>query len=201
LNCASLWLNRDVFVCYALPLEVKVEVAIVAQLDLLSLGFVDEELSKVKFASFTARDFDLWLICSDSVVDLVAFTFDVQCEWACFAFNITLQVVIVGELKFGAELGLVPAYSDMPIEIQFNPKFELTYNYNLQCNIKRKARPLTLNIKGEGYQIHHTVTADEPQVKVTSSEACKLDFGEFFINETKTKQVQLSNDGDFNFDF
>lgn len=58
--------------------------------------------------------------------------------------------------------GIIPAFSDLPIEIQFNPKYEFTYNYNLQCNIKRKARPLVLNVKGEGYQIHHTVKADMP---------------------------------------
>lgn len=29
--------------------------------------------------------------------------------------------------------------------------------------------------------------ADEPQIKVTSAEACKLHFGEFFINEVKSK--------------
>jgi hypothetical protein len=25
------------------------------------------------------------------------------------------------------------------------------------CNVKRKARPLVLNVKGEGYKIHHIV--------------------------------------------
>lgn len=123
-----------------------------------------------------------------------------------FAFNFSNSSV-KGSPDYGDSLkvspmsGLVPAYGEIPVEIQFNPKFELTYNYNLQCNIKRKARPLTLNIKGEGYQIHHTVMADEPQVRASATEACKLDLGEFFINEVKTKQVQLSNDGDFNFDF
>ena len=53
--------------------------------------------------------------------------------------------------------GVVPADSELPIEITFTPKFELKYNYNLCCNIKRKARPLILNVKGEGYKIHHTV--------------------------------------------
>jgi len=43
--------------------------------------------------------------------------------------------------------------------------------------------------------------ADEPQVKCLSSDACKLNFAEFFVNETRTKQVELSNEGDFNFDF
>jgi hydrocephalus-inducing protein len=43
--------------------------------------------------------------------------------------------------------------------------------------------------------------ADEPLIKVQQNEACKLDFGEFFINEVKTKQVVLTNNGEFNFDF
>ena len=58
-----------------------------------------------------------------------------------------------------------------------------------------------MNVKGEGYQIHHTVMADEPAIKATSSEATKLHFGEVFINEVKTKKVLLTNNGEFNFDF
>ena len=123
-----------------------------------------------------------------------------------FAFNF-ISSSVKGSPDYGDSLkvspmsGVIPAFGDCPIEIQFNPKFELTYNYNLQCNIKRKDRPLTLNIKGEGYQIHHSVMADEPQVRVASNEPCKLNFGEFFVNETRTKQVELTNEGDFNFDF
>lgn len=60
-------------------------------------------------------------------------------------------------LKVSPMQGVVPADSELPIEITFTPKFELKYNYNLCCNIKRKARPLILNVKGEGYKIHHTV--------------------------------------------
>ena len=97
--------------------------------------------------------------------------------------------------------GVVPALSDLPVEITFTPKFELKYNYNLQCNIKRKARPLILNVKGEGYKIHHSVFADEPRVEVQSGQPFNFDFGEFFINEKKTKQVILTNNGEFNFDF
>lgn len=43
--------------------------------------------------------------------------------------------------------------------------------------------------------------ADEPLTKVQQNEPFKLDFGEFFINELKTKQVVLTNNGEFNFDF
>lgn len=38
-------------------------------------------------------------------------------------------------------------------------------------------------------------------MRVASGEACKLNFGEFFVNESRTKQVELTNEGDFNFDF
>lgn len=111
-----------------------------------------------------------------------------------FAFNFT-NASVKGSPDYGDSLkvspmsGLVPAYSEQQVEIQFNPKYEMNYNYNLQCNVKRKARPLILNVKGEGYQIHHTVMADEPAIKATSSEPTKLHFGEVFINEIKTKKV------------
>lgn len=123
-----------------------------------------------------------------------------------FAFNFTRESVR-GNPDFGDSLkvtpmqGVVPALSDLPVEITFMPKYELTYNYNLQCKIKRKARPLILNVKGEGYKIHHTVYADNPRQEVQSGEPFNFDFGEFFINEKKTKQVILMNNGEFNFDF
>lgn len=91
-----------------------------------------------------------------------------------FAFNFSKESV-KGSPDYGDSLrvspmsGVVPALSDLPIEINFSPKFELTYNYNLTCNVKRKARPLVFNIKGEGYKIHHSVFADEPKVEVSSS--------------------------------
>jgi hydrocephalus-inducing protein len=55
--------------------------------------------------------------------------------------------------------GVVPAGSQIPVEVLFAPKYELQYNYNLTCNVKRKNRPLVLNVKGEGYKIHHSVFA------------------------------------------
>jgi hydrocephalus-inducing protein len=66
--------------------------------------------------------------------------------------------------------GVVAPQSSIPIEILFQPKYELTYNYNLTCNVKRKARPLVLNVKGEGYKIHHSVLADVNRVQVQSTE-------------------------------
>ena len=77
----------------------------------------------------------------------------------------------------------------------------MTYNYNLICNVKRKARPLVLNVKGEGYKIHHSVFADVNRAPVTSKEPYKFEYGDFFINEKKSKLVTLTNNGEFNFDF
>jgi len=123
-----------------------------------------------------------------------------------FSFNFAKES-IKGSPDYGDSLrvipssGVVPAQSELPLEILFQPKYELTYNYNLQCNIKRKARPLVLNVKGEGYKIHHSVLADLNKVEVKSGEPFKFDYGEFFINEKKTKKVTLCNKGEFNFDF
>jgi hydrocephalus-inducing protein len=78
----------------------------------------------------------------------------------------------------------------------------LTYNYNLVCNVKRKARPLVLNVKGEGYKIHHSVRVmDTPPIQASSEEPTNLNLGEFFINEKKTRIISLTNNGEFNFDF
>lgn len=98
--------------------------------------------------------------------------------------------------------GVVPALSDLPIEITFQPKFELQYNYNLVCNVKRKARPLILNVKGEGYKIHHSVRVmDNPPIEAKAEEPTNLNLGEFFINEKKTRIISLTNSGEFNFDY
>jgi len=43
--------------------------------------------------------------------------------------------------------------------------------------------------------------ADSPARKCLSTEATTLSFGEFFINEKRSKEVVLKNDGEFNFDF
>jgi len=123
-----------------------------------------------------------------------------------FSFNFSKESV-KGSTEFGDSLrvspmtGVVPPGSQIPIEIIFQPKYELTYNYNLICNVKRKARPLVLNVKGEGYKIHHSVFADVNRAPVTSSEPYKFDYGDFFINEKKSKLVTLTNNGEFNFDF
>lgn len=123
-----------------------------------------------------------------------------------FSFNFSKESV-KGSPDYGDSLvvnpisGVVPAQGSIPIEILFQPKYELTYNYNLICNVKRKARPLVLNVKGEGYKIHHSIYADINRVQVNATDPYKFDYGDFFINEKKTKIVYLQNNGNFNFDY
>ena len=66
---------------------------------------------------------------------------------------------------------------------------------------KRKARSLALNIKGVGYAIHYSIFADKQRIPVTPDVPHNFDFGDFFVNEKKTKSVVIENSGDFNFDF
>lgn len=123
-----------------------------------------------------------------------------------FSFSFAKESV-KGSPDFGDSLrvspmtGTVPAGSQVPIEVLFQPKYELNYNYNLICNVKRKERPLVLNVKGEGYKIHHSVFAGSNRVEMQAGEPHKFDFGDFFINEKKTKKVVVTNSGEFNFDF
>ncbi len=53
--------------------------------------------------------------------------------------------------------GVVKANGEMNLELTFAPKVERIYNYNLICNLKRKSRPVSLNVKGVGYILNHNV--------------------------------------------
>lgn len=104
-------------------------------------------------------------------------------------------------MKITPMSGVVPAGSQIPVEVLFAPKYELQYNYNLTCNVKRKNRPLVLNVKGEGYKIHHSVFAGSARQEMVSGEPHQFEYGDFFINERKSKKVVIQNNGEFNFDF
>lgn len=95
--------------------------------------------------------------------------------------------------------GIVKALGDQPIEIQFAPKLEREYNYNLVCNVKRRSRPITLNVKGIGYILHHSIY--NQQTIVTHDVPAQIDFGDIYVNEKKSRTIVIDNNGDFNFDF
>ena len=53
--------------------------------------------------------------------------------------------------------GVIRSDGQVAINITFQPRIETEYNYNILCNVKQKARPISLNIKGIGYTLHHSV--------------------------------------------
>lgn len=97
--------------------------------------------------------------------------------------------------------GVINPDSEIPIEVTFQPKFERFYNYNLTLNIKQKTRAVNLNIKGHGYNLHHSVVLAPSSTSLNNNVDHTLDFNDIFINERKTKIITVSNSGDFNFDF
>jgi len=66
--------------------------------------------------------------------------------------------------------GIIKPLSDLPIEITFTPKIERSYNYNIECQIKRKTRNLHVNVKGIGYILHHHVYLGENQIALNPAE-------------------------------
>lgn len=52
------------------------------------------------------------------------------------------------------ESGLIPANSKTSLKILFYPQEESKYNFNILCDVKKKSKKLSLNIKGEGYVNH-----------------------------------------------
>lgn len=97
--------------------------------------------------------------------------------------------------------GTVKPHGDMPIEITFHPQVETEYNYNLLCNLKRKSRPVSLNVKGIGYILNHSVYFQNMPSALDSSVPHPLSFGDIYVNEKQTKTIQIHNKGEFNFDF
>lgn len=96
--------------------------------------------------------------------------------------------------------GVVPPRNEVPINLEFVPLLENAYNYNLQCAIEQRSEPLALNIKGEGYKLHHLLSIDRGK-GLNAQELNLIDFGEMFVKDSKSQVLTISNTGNFNFDF
>lgn len=97
---------------------------------------------------------------------------------------------------------MIAGGSEIPLNVTFKPKIEGHYNYNLVCKVAQKPTPLTLNVKGIGYMLHHSVHVGDVHAPVlASNDIHNLDFGNNFVNEMRSKVITIRNDGDFNFDF
>eukprot|EP00743_Colponemidia_sp_Colp-15_P000860 GILK01000949.1.p1 GENE.GILK01000949.1~~GILK01000949.1.p1 ORF type:complete len:1078 (+),score=227.51 GILK01000949.1:666-3899(+) len=121
-----------------------------------------------------------------------------------FAFNFTVGEEASSCLDIVPASGVVGPETKFPIEITFRPTSEKGVNLNLVCQIKRKVRPLILNIKGEGYDVHHSVYLEESDGKpleLSPTGLHELDYELVHVNERSMKQIVIVNSGNFNFDF
>ncbi|KAJ3287536.1 hypothetical protein HK104_008544 [Borealophlyctis nickersoniae] len=109
-------------------------------------------------------------------------------------------------LRFSPTAGTIGAKSEIPIEIVFVPSAEKVFNFNLVCHVRKKPAPVTINVKGEGYEIHESLQSElgdgtmfELAPKPNPDNV--IDFGLVQINEKRLKRVAIINSGKFNFDF
>ncbi|EHB15465.1 Hydrocephalus-inducing protein-like protein, partial [Heterocephalus glaber] len=100
--------------------------------------------------------------------------------------------------------GCIPPQSRFPIDIFFTPKQEGDVNFNLICNVKRKAHPLTLNVKAEGYSMNAEVKCKDRTGSITlltPNQTNIINFYEVELNESVQCEFSFINTGKFNFNF
>jgi hydrocephalus-inducing protein len=102
-------------------------------------------------------------------------------------------------VKITPEEGTVPPEGEQTITVEFTPRLEKNYNYNAVCLVKKKATRLALNIKGEGFDNHVSITMDDERgsVQVLPGGATPVDFGEVHLNELRQKTITVTNKGKY----
>ncbi|KAJ3305286.1 hypothetical protein HDV03_001884, partial [Kappamyces sp. JEL0829] len=125
-----------------------------------------------------------------------------------FSFENLVEMGNEGEpvLTIHPMSGVVPAKGELPVEILFSPPTEKLFNFNLNCNVRKKPSPITVNVKGEGYKIHESVLVEMPdgtnyELGADSDVPNIIDFGMVQINDRRVKRIVINNSGKYNFDF
>ena len=72
--------------------------------------------------------------------------------------------------------GVIPPQGEFRLKVTFKPRKDTKYNFKIVINVKRKARPLVLNVKGLGYIISHSVHYENSHVGLLTDEVCNLNF-------------------------
>ena len=132
-------------------------------------------------------------------------------------------------LDISPRSGVVPPGGQVGVTVTFKPKEEIYYNMNIMCDIKRKPNKLSINIKGEGYNIHPQVqlqlAPDASHTPTTSSSTSTaggahlhppdtgfinllptpainyLDFGIVQVYDTTSRSIKITNHGKYTFDY
>ncbi|KAG8523663.1 Hydrocephalus-inducing protein, partial [Galemys pyrenaicus] len=100
--------------------------------------------------------------------------------------------------------GLIPPQSRFPVDIFFTPKQNGSVNFNLICDVKKKASPLTLNVKAEGYSMNAEVKCKDRTGSVTvltPNQTNVVNFYEVLLNEPVQCEFRFVNAGKFSFSY
>ncbi|KAK7505819.1 hypothetical protein BaRGS_00003090 [Batillaria attramentaria] len=100
--------------------------------------------------------------------------------------------------------GQIPPKSRLAVNLYFAPTTEKEVNFNLVCKIQRRAMPLTLNVKAEGYTMNCVLLCEDSagnRVQLSSRGINQISFADVEVNETALRQLFILNSGKFNFDY
>lgn len=102
--------------------------------------------------------------------------------------------------------GVIGPKEKLPISITFIPRDEMEYNIPVVCAIKKSSTPLTINIKGEGFNIHERLVmelpgADEEPVILDRNHPFNLNLGSVQLFDKVTRRFLLTNTCQYPFDY
>jgi len=102
--------------------------------------------------------------------------------------------------------GLIPANTRLPLRFIFRPTQNRTYTYILQCRIDETIELLNINIKGEGFanlsNIQcETIDGNHYDLIPIQNGTNEIRFDDVLIGNTASRQIEISNDGKYAFDF
>jgi hydrocephalus-inducing protein len=86
-------------------------------------------------------------------------------------------------LTFEPDSGILNPDQQLAVTMTFCPPAEREFNYNVTCAVKKKPTRLTLNVKGEGYAVHHSM-----QLENQFGKPIELSVG---VNNIEFGQVQV----------
>eukprot|EP00928_Gymnodinium_smaydae_P044401 TRINITY_DN29620_c0_g4_i1.p1 TRINITY_DN29620_c0_g4~~TRINITY_DN29620_c0_g4_i1.p1 ORF type:complete len:3072 (+),score=826.41 TRINITY_DN29620_c0_g4_i1:896-10111(+) len=101
-------------------------------------------------------------------------------------------------LAISPSQGVVGPGASFPIEVSFVPREEKAYNFNVVLDVKRRAQPLTLNIKGEGYKIHTKLVVVEKEQEdrvLHPGVREQLDLGSMQVQDRRKITLRLTSPG------
>jgi hydrocephalus-inducing protein len=102
--------------------------------------------------------------------------------------------------------GTISANTRLPLRFIFRPTENRAYTYVLQCRIDETIELLNINIKGEGFANLsnvqcETIDGNRYDLVTIQNGRNEIRFDDVLIGNTASRQIEISNDGKYAFDF